>query len=45
MTTMTENARKEAWIAPEIKTLDVSETQTANRRGGDGSPFVDCTKS
>ena len=45
MTKMTENARKEAWIAPEIKTLDLSETQTNPNRGGDGGRFVDCTRS
>lgn len=45
MTKMTETARKEAWIAPEIKTLDVAETQGLPNRGRDGGRFADCTKS
>lgn len=45
MTKMTEVARKEAWIAPEIKTLDVADTQGRINRGTDGGRFVDCTRS
>lgn len=45
MTKMTEAARKDAWIAPEIKTLDVAETQGLKNRGSDGGRFIDCTKS
>ena len=37
--------RKETWVAPEIKTLEVGETQTRNARGGDGSRYLDCTRS
>lgn len=37
--------RKETWVAPEIKTLDVGETQTRNNRGGDGNRYLDCTRS
>lgn len=37
--------QKEVWVAPEIKTLDVTETSGGNHRGGDGGTYVDCTKS
>lgn len=36
---------KETWVTPEIKTLNVAETQTRNARGGDGNRFPDCTRS
>jgi hypothetical protein len=37
---------KETWITPEIRTLDVAETQTRSRRGGDGNArYADCTRS
>jgi hypothetical protein len=45
---MTEQATapKEAWITPEIRTLDVAETQTRSRRGSDGNArYADCTRS
>lgn len=45
MTKMTEAARKEAWIAPEIRTLDVDQTQGFRNRGNDGGRYIDCTKS
>ena len=45
MTKMIETARKEAWIAPEIKTLDVSETANRPNRGRDTGAVVDCTRS
>lgn len=45
MTKMTEAARKEAWIAPEIKTLDVADTQQRINRGNDRGAFIDCTRS
>jgi hypothetical protein len=40
------DGQKEAWVAPEIRTLDVAETQTRNSRGSDGNPrYADCTRS
>jgi len=39
------NTQKDAWIEPEIQTLDVAETAGAPNRGGDGGRFVDCTRS
>lgn len=38
-------AQKEAWVAPEIRTLDVGETQLFNVRGTDGGPYADATRS
>ena len=39
------NLQKDAWIEPEIQTLDVSETSGFPNRGGDGNRFIDCTRS
>lgn len=37
---------KAAWVAPEIRTLDVGETYSFNHRGGDGNArYADSTKS
>ena len=40
-------AKKEAWVAPVIRTLDVSETRQQPGTGGDGGsvPAPDCTLS
>lgn len=44
--TDTSAVRKEIWVAPEIKSLDIDETNRASRRGGDGNAiYVDCTRS
>ena len=40
--------QKEMWVAPEIRTLDVAETQARTNRGNDGQAdprLTDCTKS
>ena len=42
---MTDNARLEEWVEPEINSLDVEETYVFPNRGGDGGGFADCTRS
>jgi hypothetical protein len=40
------NQVKEAWVRPEIRSLDVSETRRDGGSGGDGGTYApDCTRS
>ena len=39
------NAKKEAWVAPEIRTLDVGETHRFTRAGGDAGPYSSALRS
>ena len=42
-----ENTKKAAWVDPEIRDLDVQETNAFPRLGADvgGNPFPDCQRS
>ena len=31
--------QRKAWIEPEIKTLEIDETESLNGRGADGGPY------
>lgn len=44
---MAENTEKAAWLEPEIRDLDVQETNAQPGRGADvgGNPFPDCQAS
>ena len=44
---MTDSAKRVAWIEPEIRDLDVQETNAFPFRGADapGNPDVDCQRS
>ena len=37
--------RLDAWVEPEIITLEIEETFGFPGRGGDGGRFFDCTRS
>ncbi len=36
---------KEAWIDPDIRTLDISETNQFPANGNDGGVYAGCTRS
>lgn len=44
---MVENTKKAVWVDPEIRDLDVRETNALPARGADvgGNPFPDCQRS
>lgn len=44
---MAEPAKRETWVEPEIRELDVQETNAFPGRGADagGNPFPDCQRS
>jgi hypothetical protein len=44
---MTDTVKREAWVEPEIRDLDVQETNAFPGRGADvgGNPFPDCQRS
>ena len=44
---MTDTVNREAWIEPEIRDLDVQETNAQPGFGADvgGNPFPDCQRS
>jgi hypothetical protein len=44
---MTDTVNREAWIEPEIRDLDVQETNAQPGLGADvgGNPFPDCQRS
>lgn len=44
---MVENTKNAVWVEPEIRDLDVRETNAAPGRGADagGNPFPDCQRS
>lgn len=44
---MVENTRKLAWLEPEVRDLDVQETNAQPNFGADvgGNPFPDCQAS
>lgn len=36
---------KASWIEPELKRLDIMETENLPNRGADGNRHADCTRS
>lgn len=44
---MTEQSKKQKWIEPSIRELDVQETNAFPNRGADvgGNPAIDCQRS
>lgn len=44
---MADNKKKMDWIEPEVRDLDVQETNAFPRRGSDvrGNPYPDCQRS
>jgi hypothetical protein len=44
---MVENTKKMDWLEPEIRNIDIQETNALPRTGGDvgGNPFPDCQRS
>ena len=44
---MTDSVKRDAWVEPEIRDLDVQETNAQPGRGADagGNPFPDCQAS
>jgi hypothetical protein len=44
---MTEENKRERWVEPTVRELDVRETNAFPRRGADigGNPAIDCQRS